>query len=453
MNHKYAVALVAACLAAAAAANAQDAAAVGTQAPLRLSLRQAAAIAIAPDGNARLRLAAELVRQAQGQSGQARAALLPNVDASVGQQSQTRNLESYGIGLNVPTNPFFSFPKFVGPFNTFDARVSARQSVFDWSAIRRFQAARAGVGTAEAEQAGAQDQVLSEVARAYLASLRSEAAADTAAANVDLARALLSLAENQKAAGGGTGVEVTRARVQLANEEQRLIVARNERTRARLLLLRILGLGLDTAFELSDEMSLTPVQVLPLSETLALALESRADWLAQRRRLETTRLNHSAVRSERLPSVGVFGDYGAIGLAADDSLPTRTYGVTVRVPLFDGGGRDARRAQSASQLRQEEIRTEDLRDQIELEVRVALDNLASAEEQVQTAEKGLSLAENELAQARRRYEAGVSFGLEVTDAQTRLQRARDNRISALYNYNLARIQLAAASGTIRQIVQ
>jgi len=51
-------------------------------------------------------------------------------------------------------------------------------------------------------------------------------------------------------------------------------------------------------------------------------------------------------------------------------------------------------------------------------------------------------------QARHRYEAGVTTGLEVTDAQTRLQRARENLVAALYAYNLARLELALAMGTL-----
>jgi outer membrane protein TolC len=94
-----------------------------------------------------------------------------------------------------------------------------------------------------------------------------------------------------------------------------------------------------------------------------------------------------------------------------------------------------------------------LRDQIELDVRLALDGMHSADAQVKTAEEGLTLAENELAQAERRYKAGVTNSIEVTDAQTRLARARDNRINALYNYNLARIDLGAAMGTIQSMIQ
>ena len=41
----------------------------------------------------------------------------------------------------------------------------------------------------------------------------------------------------------------------------------------------------------------------------------------------------------------------------------------------------------------------------------------------------------------------------MTDAQTRLERARDNRIAALFNYNDARVDLYQATGTIRQILK
>ena len=46
----------------------------------------------------------------------------------------------------------------------------------------------------------------------------------------------------------------------------------------------------------------------------------------------------------------------------------------------------------------------------------------------------------------------MTNSLEVTDAQTRLDRARDNQIRALYDYNVARIDLATATGTIREYV-
>jgi outer membrane protein TolC len=419
---------------------------------LRLSLKQAVDIALGPEGNTRVRLAQELIRQAHSLAAQARAALLPNIESSVGQQSQTRNLAAFGIRIQLPI-PGFVFPSFVGPFNVFDARATASQTLFDMSAIKRFQASREGISQAEAEKEAAQDQTRDQVARAYLAGLRALADVEAGEANVALSEALLKLASDQKTAGTATGIEVTRAKVQLANEKQRLLVAQNELNRAHLQLLRAMALDLDVKVELTDRLSFIPVEPLSPQQALQTALQSRADWNAEQKRHEGIRLNASATKSERLPSVNLFADYGSVGSSINHAIPTRTYGFSVRVPIFDGGRQDARREEGYSQLKQENLRINDLRAQIELDVRLALDALSSSTAQVTAAEEGLSLAENELAQAERRYKAGVGSSIEVTDAQTRLERARENRIQALFNYNLARIDMTSATGTIRQMVQ
>ncbi|NWG11960.1 MAG: TolC family protein [Acidobacteria bacterium] len=419
---------------------------------LRLSLREALEIALGAEGNPRVRIASEGVRQARYRSAQARSALLPNVEASLSDIDRTQNLRAFGLQFELPV-PGFALPRLVGPFTVLDARASASQTVFDLSSIRRYQASRAGVEQASAENENVQDQIRNQVARAYLAALRADAALETARANLKLAEELLELATRMKATGSATGIEVTRARVQLANEQQRVLVAENERTRAQLQLLKAIGADLTATVELTQRLELLPVTGAALEDALKLALESRHDWKAQMKREETARLNQSAVKWERLPSASVFADYGTIGAGFDDAIPTRTYGIAVRIPIFDGGRRDARRAESTSQLLQERLRTQDLRDQIELEVRVALDNLRSATDQARTAEEGVALAQGELEQAQRRYAAGVGSSIETTDAQARLQRARDNRIAALFNYNLARIELGTATGTIRLMVQ
>jgi outer membrane protein TolC len=86
-------------------------------------------------------------------------------------------------------------------------------------------------------------------------------------------------------------------------------------------------------------------------------------------------------------------------------------------------------------------------------VRSAIESLRAGEEQVRVAREGVDLAGNELEHARRRYDAGVTTGLEVTDAQTRVERALDNQTVALYNYNLARVDLAQAMGKVREMTR
>jgi outer membrane protein TolC len=421
-------------------------------APLDLSLKRAVQLAVSPEGNARVQLSGEAVKQAQSRSLQSRASLMPDFSAVYTEQNLTRNLGALGIHLASPI-PGFQIPQFVGPFTTLDGRVSVTQSVFDISAYRRYQASKVAISAARSDLNGAGEQVAAQVARAYLAALRADADVETAKANAALSEAVQKQAENQKAAGTGTGIEITRARVLLANDRQRLLVAENARRSAVLQLLRVIGLRLDTDLRLTDKLEDTPVDAMTLAQAKAKALEDRPDYEAQRERETNAQISADAVKLERLPTVAAFGDYGESGTGFNSSLPTRTIGISVRIPIFDGGRREARRAESASQARAEKIKTNDLKEQIELDVRLALDALRSAEQQVKVSKEGLELADNEVTQARRRYDAGVAVGLEVTDAQTRLARARDNQTAALYNYNLARIDLAQSVGAVRKMVE
>ena len=419
---------------------------------IQLSMKRAVEIALTPEGNTRVALALESVKQAHEQVREAKSAFLPDINGTVEEQSETVNLKTFGINFPAVPGIPFSIPSFVGPFSVFDARASAQQSVFSFSDIRKYQAAKVASAATNSDLQSTRDQVSDQVARAYLAALRADAALETARADVDLSNALLALAQRQKAAGTGTGIEVTRAEVQLANDQQRSIVAENDRRRAVLQLLRAMGLDLDIDAQLNDKLSYAEVNVATLEASLEQARKQRPELKAQQQRERVAQLHYGSITAERLPSAAAFGNYGDIGLAPDFSRATRDVGIQLKVPIFDGFRREARIAESASQYRQEKTRTHDLEQQIELDVRLALDSLRSAKAQVQVAGDGLTLAQNEVAQAQRRYQAGVSNSIEVTDAQTRLDRARDNQIAALYNYNLARIDLATATGTITEYV-
>jgi len=445
--------------------------------PLRLSLKRAVEIATSPEGSTYIQLSDENVKQAKSRSAEARSAFLPDIEAQAAQTTAMRSLAALGLdlatdqalinaengltGILAPTEKDLlnaiirDIPRVIGPFNSVDVRVRVGQSVLDVSNISRYQASRAAVRAAASDRGNTDNSVSATVAKAYLAGLRADAGVEAYQANVALAEAVLKQSENQKNAGTGTGIEVTRAKVQLSNEKQHLLAVQNERSKAYLQLLRAMGLSLATELELTDKLSYEPTDAISVEQAQAEALKNRPDLKAQAEHETAARLNANAVKFERLPSLVAYADYGSTGINGGtvSLLPTRDYGFALRVPIFDGGRRDARRAESASQFRQERVRSNDLREQIELDIRTALDSLHSAEEQFKVAEEGLTLSDSELTQARRRYEAGFATNIEVTDAQTRLERARDNRIDALFSYNAARIDLGRAMGNVRHMIQ
>ena len=445
--------------------------------PLRLSLKRAVEIATSPEGNTYIQLSDENLKQAKSRSAEARSALLPDIEAQADQITAMKSLAALGLDLATdqallgaekslsPALAGFAepvlngiiknIPRVVGPFNSVDVRAKLSQSVFDFSSIRRYQASRAAIRAAAGDRGNTDDSVSATVAKAYLSGLRADAGVEAYQSNVALAEAVLKQSENQKNAGTGTGIEVTRAKVQLSNEKQHLLVVQNERTKAYLQLLRVMGLSLATELELSDKLSYAPTDAISVEQAQAEALKNRPDIKAQAEHEAAARLSANSVKLERLPSLYAYADYGTTGTNGNivSLLPTRDYGLVMRVPIFDGGRRDARRAETASQFRQERTRTNDLHEQIELDIRTSLDSLHSAEEQFKVAEEGLTLSESELTQARRRFEAGFASNLEVTDAQTRLDRAKDNRINALFGYNVARIDLGRAMGNVRRMIQ
>ena len=120
------------------------------------------------------------MKQAESRADESRAALLPDLEGYVQYQNETTNLAAFGFHFpNIPI-PGFVIPTFVGPFGVLDARATVNQTVFDFSAIRRFQAAKVAVEATKADNEGTRDQVTDQVARAYLAGLRAQASVDTA---------------------------------------------------------------------------------------------------------------------------------------------------------------------------------------------------------------------------------------------------------------------------------
>ena len=411
-------------------------------APAQLSLADAIRLAI--QNNVATLSADEQRRAARGIVQQARSALLPNISATAYQASLTENLAA--LGFQAGTFPGLS-RTFLGPFNNFDARARLVQNILDFSAIRNFQSSREGVHIAELQQRLAREQVSEATALTYLETLRSNRNVAAAQANVELAAALLQLAQDQRNAGVATGVDVTRAETRLAQERVGLAQAQTTAEQALLNLQRVIGVPLGSTMTLSDSLVFTP-EPLPQSDTAVTdALSNRAEVLISQAQVNMLSLERKAVRGELLPSLQFVGDYGTSGITPTDSaLPTRRVAVQLNVPIFNGGLTQGRLTVATSRQHEAELQLGSARGQVEEDVRLALSALRTTIERVRAADEALRLAQRELEMSRDRFRAGVADNLEVISAQTSLANARAAQVEALAVYNAARLNLAAALG-------
>jgi len=127
--------------------------------------------------------------------------------------------------------------------------------------------------------------------------------------------------------------------------------------------------------------------------------------------------------------------------------------MTLQIPIFAGGRSRADVLQAEAALRQSRQQLENLRTQIDYEIRSALLDLNAASDQVRVAKSSLDLANQTLEQARDRFTAGVADNLEVVQAQETVAAANENYIASLYAHNVAKVSLARAIGFAEQGVR
>jgi outer membrane protein TolC len=374
---------------------------------------------------------------------QALSALLPQISAGFSHNAARVTAASLGI-----TSP--QIPAVIGPFSYSTIVASVNQIVFNVESIRRFRAAQSAEQAASLSYDDTLDLVTLAVGNAYLLVIDSASRIDASEAQVRIARALYDQAVNALEAGTSPKIDVTRTSVQLHTEQFNLSVARNNMAIAKLNLARAIGLPLGQAFDLADQLPYVDRGPQNVEEVLRSAYTSRSDFQAAQRAVESAQQQLAAAHAQRYPSLAVNGDVGRQGSGwFNDSHNVFGVQTAVNVPVFTSGRIESAVAQAETALRQRQAEAENLRGQIDYDVRTALLNLDAAKEQVAVAGENVALAGENLGRARERFAAGVTDSVEVVQAQQSVSSANDQYISGVYSHNLAKLQLARAMGVAR----
>jgi outer membrane protein TolC len=390
------------------------------------------------------------IRGARGQRWEQLSALLPHVTVNPYVAESQINLAELGFTSN---SSGFSFPPSIGPFSYFDARMNVSQSLFDWKAINNERAARQNLKSEEYTYKDARDLVVLAVGYTYLQVIADEARIETAEAQVKTAQALYDQASDQVKAGTSPAIDALRARVELQTRQQRLIQARNGFAIQKLSVARVIGLAPGQEFELTDKSPYQPIEDITVEEALKRAYSSRSDYQAALSETRAAEFARKAAAAGYLPSLSFNADYGAAG--SHPSTATQVFDVrgTLTIPIFQGGSVHGDVLQAEAKLEQTRERLDNLRGQIDADIRTSLFNLQSSAEQVTVARSNIDLAEETLVQSRDRFEAGVTDTVEVVLSQQAVASAHEQYISSLYNYNFAKISLARALGLAEEGVK
>ena len=221
----------------------------------------------------------------------------------------------------------------------------------------------------------------------------------------------------------------------------------------KLTVARVIGLAPGQEFEFTDKAPYQSFEGITVEEALKRAYASRSDYKAAQSETRAAEFSRKAAIAGYFPSLSFSADYGAGG--PHPSTATQVFDVrgTLTIPIFQGGSVHGNVLQADARLEQSRERQENLRAQIDSDVRTALLNLQSSAEQVAVARSNIDLAEETLVQSRDRFSAGVADTVEVVQSQEAVASAHEQYISSLYSYNFAKISLARALGVAEEAVK
>ena len=387
----------------------------------------------------------ENTRAARGERLLALSQLLPQVSAGVTENVDQVNFTALGLGAI----KIAGVPKVAGPFSYSTASASLSQTLFSYQSIQQFRSARTAEQAAELSYKDTLDVITLTVGNAYLQVIEARSRIEAEEAQVQNAKALYDQALDEFQAGTSPRIDATRTEVQLHTEQYNLSVARNNFEVAKLSLGRAIGLPLGQVFEIADQLPYADLSPPTVEDALKMAYSSRNDFRSALNSAKSAEQALSATKGQRYPVLAVNGDYGDQGPTFSQSHGIFNFQAGINVPIFTGGRIKGDITEAEATLRQRKAEAENVRGQIDYDVRTAFLNLKAAKEQVEVAHENVDLANDNVARSRERFAAGVTDSVEVVQSEQSLASANDQYITSLYSHNLAKLALARALGVAR----
>ena len=252
-------------------------------------------------------------------------------------------------------------------------------------------------------------------------------------------------------AGEVSEYDVMRAEVAVVNLRPVLIKAQNALRVSELALKNYMMLDPETEIDFVGVLEEVEYTVDP-GEAVQVAFQNRPEMRIMEKQMEIAHESVTLAKSGRRPTFALTGSYdfrsNELTFRRDEWQDSYAGYLVLSWSVFDGLRTRARISQAHSETRQAEIGLEDLKRAIELEVRAALLDVEAARATLRSQERNVETAQRGLAIADERYATGVATSLEVIDARLAFTTAQQNRISALFDFNVSTARLKKAVGVL-----
>jgi outer membrane protein len=362
-------------------------------------------------------------------------------------------LAAGGSAMRTAPVPSLSVPN-IGTFSltprvTYATGLQVHQTVLDFG---RRSAAVALAQARGASAAGTVTLVQSDLAfraiDAFYAVLFLRQSLDVQNEEIDALQQHLTVSRARASSGAVTDFDVLTTEVRVATAQSQRIDIANQLEQGEIDLRELLGLPAGQGLPLQGSFALTPVRLA--EDSLArLALTQRPEMQLARDAEASAAVARRLAGLGQRPSLGVdvqAGFRNGFEPNLDRIEGNWNAGVSVQVPLFDGGRTRGQADEAEANVTAAQEHTRDVTRRVMTDVQQALANLRASRDKLATSELQVEQADTALSLAETRYRAGVITNLEVLDAQTALAQARLLRLRTQYAFVRSRYELERAVG-------
>jgi outer membrane protein len=418
----------------------------------RLSLSDAVAQAL--ENNPDLAMDAPGRQAARSELKAARAGYLPRLDIEQSYLAGDNPVFVFGTLLTQQrfTAENFSLPSLnsPSPVNNLQTRATVQQNIWDFGRTRNMrEQARLGVNLADQSHEEHQRQVLLAVFDGYYSMSLAVDALETAQTSLRSVQAIESLAKTRVESGLAVEADLLRSRVYSATAKQKEIQAQGQLDIARAQLNRIMGRPLGQAIGETAQLAVKNIS-MPAEELLiAEQKKRRPDYQNLLTELRMADIAVSSRSKERLPVLAGYATWEADNPSLDNYGGANwSTGITLRWNLFAGGS-DAAQLEAARQRREQKRKQIiAMESAMQLEIRKALIQYRTSEQQVFAAQAAEAQSEEALRILKNRYDAGLAVMTDLLAAETARSATRTNLVEAIYRQRLSYAQLEYAAGVL-----
>jgi len=413
------------------------------------------AIALGLERNVRLKYDRANQRAVQGDTLGVVNALLPNITANAQSSAEEINLAGMGFKPSLIAKfassgllpPGVNFPTIV-KVNLTQASLNASQALFNLPDYELYRGTKNEKAVIDLTYLSDRGDLILTVGEAYLQIIADQSNLANAQAQERSAKTLYDQATAKLNAGVGIRLDALRSQVQYQQHQQDTASAESQLAKDTIQLDRICGLPAGQKLQLLTTAPFAELDAMDLNAEMLTAFAHRKDLLSLQQQIEVTQRELRAVKYQRLPTLAFNGFYGVIGLDQGPYHGNFVAEGTINVPIFREAGQRGEQEVADAQLTALRQRVADLRVAIEAQIRTATLDVEAAHKLVEVAQSNVTLAQQELSDEHDRFSAGVDDDLPVVDAEAAVASAQSQLVQSLYQYNVAKLQLARYTGVI-----